>query len=334
MTSLGEVYGGNGSHTSLRRLYLGVGLFLAGAVLLLVAITVTSTEFLLARGFTLGEAREIGGIVGGVAVPTMVLGVFAVLPASRRTRAAAVIGAAVALLGVAMFRHAYPCGWVGATCGPAPDLTLPTVGVYFLGSMTTFWCLFVGVANFKTRNDPGGTARLSVVKRGTTRIVEVDRPQAFGGVGLFGSTPDGDVATQTASTDGGGADTEDAAVVGLAADESRRAGATGNRDGGASSRPQSSGARSTGSSSDDRQQPGAGSTPASDGVDTRDAGSPAGSGAEVLSNGADRPTGDAYCGSCRSFQYVRTDTGMLPYCARHDELMEDMDACEEWEPRV
>jgi hypothetical protein len=54
----------------------------------------------------------------------------------------------------------------------------------------------------------------------------------------------------------------------------------------------------------------------------------------VLSNGGSGPTGDAYCGSCRSFQYVRTDAGMRPYCARHDELMDDMDACEQWEPRT
>jgi hypothetical protein len=30
---------------------------------------------------------------------------------------------------------------------------------------------------------------------------------------------------------------------------------------------------------------------------------------------------------------VRTDEGMQPYCAAHDELMDDMTACDEWTGR-
>jgi hypothetical protein len=214
MTSLGDVYGGDTSG-SLRRLYLGAGLFVVGSVLLLTAIGVTTTGVLTTRGFTVGEARELGGVLGGVGVPATLLGISTVLPASRRTRAASVVGASVSLLGVALFAHAYPCQWVGSTCGPASDLTLSTVGVYFLGTITTVWCLFVGVATFKTRNDPGGTARLSVVQRGRTdspsRPAGEERSRvaaAVGGVGLLGATPDGDVETQTApASDGGSAGT-------------------------------------------------------------------------------------------------------------------------------
>ena len=40
---------------------------------------------------------------------------------------------------------------------------------------------------------------------------------------------------------------------------------------------------------------------------------------------------DRYCGSCTHFDYVRTDDGDIqPYCGYHDELMDDMDACEQW----
>jgi len=125
-----------------------------------------------------------------------------VLPADRRTRAAAVVGAAVMCLGVALFAHAYPHQWVG---GPSPeltDLTLPTAGLYFLGAATALWSVFVGVANFKTRNDPGGTVTMEVTHKGETKIIEVERDRigGMGGVGLLGGTPDGDVETQTNRT--------------------------------------------------------------------------------------------------------------------------------------
>jgi len=127
------------------------------------------------------------------------LGVMTVLPADRRTRAAAVVGAAVMCLGVALFAHAYPHQWVG---GPSPELTnltLPTAGVYFFGAATMLWSVFVGVANFKTRNDPGGTVTMEVTHKGETKIIEVERDQigGMGGVGLLGGTPDGDIETQT-----------------------------------------------------------------------------------------------------------------------------------------
>jgi hypothetical protein len=347
MTSLGEVYGGDGSDGSLRRLYVGVGLFVVGAAMLLVAIGVTTTDVLVRQGFTVGEARELGGVVGGVGVPAVFLGVLTVLPAARRTRAAAVVGASVSLLGVGLFAHAYPCRWVGATCGTGADLTLPTVGVYFLGTMTTFWCLFVGVANFKTRNDPGGTARLDVVKRGETRVVEVDRSEpSFGGVGFFGATPDGEVDTQTASATDGGADERALSEVGGPTDDDGSEARAGAGDGGsgsrASDRTRSSRARpweegETLSRAErerrSRPAPGVKSTASSDGGGAATRTNRPGEGAEVVSAPGDRPAGDAYCGSCRHFRYVRTDDGMQPYCAAHTEVMDDMTACPDWEGR-
>jgi len=427
MTSLGEVYGGdvNGSP---RRLYLGVGLFLVGAVLLLVAIAVTATDALVSRGITVGEARELGGVLGGVGVPAMLLGISTVLPASRRTRAAAIIGASISLFGVALFYHAYPCQWVGSTCGPPTNLTLQTVGVYFLGGVTTVWCIFVGVATFKTRNDPGGTAKVDVVKN-ETRVVRAEEStsvtDALGGVGFFGSTPDGEVETQTApasdggaetstvrtptgtdddgtpggtsgpshatgrpggSTGGGAPTTDDAEVFRNDSSAPSGSGATGRAtgstgrsrssaaDSGGSSGGRSSGGRSTGSgrssrprsrdapiweSSGDtepetraererRERPAPGvkpdegsrSTSPDGGTRVGDVRTPTGTGAgattdpgRARSRSRDGAAGDAYCGSCAHFQYVRTDEGMQPYCAAHDELMDDMTACDEWTGR-
>ncbi|SFF92224.1 hypothetical protein SAMN04488063_0807 [Halopelagius inordinatus] len=288
MTSLSEVYhGGERSGPSLRRLTFGLGLFLVGALLVVAGIVVASTDLLIGAGTTLGDVRELGGILGGVGVPAVFLGVFAVLPSGRLTKAAAVVGAAIALMGVVLFSHAYPCQWSGATCGQGlTELTLPTVAVYFLGTITTFWCLFVGVANFKTRNDPGGTATVEVTKKGETRYVEVERSRGgLGGIGFLGGQPDGDVDTQTA-----------------AASERQRS----------DSSPASAASLSDG------------------GTDAQSLSSPM----DSASGGRPQSTpADTYCGNCDHFEYVRTDEGIQPYCGRHDELMDDMDPCDEWTPR-
>ncbi len=352
MTSLSEAYGGRGrSEVDPRRLYLGVGSFVAGTLLLVAGILVAA-EVVLPSGYTSGAARRLGGILGGVGVPLLLLGVMTVLPANRNTRIAAVLGAAVMCIGVALFAHAYPYQWVG---GPRPeltDLTLPTAGLYFLGAATTLWSVFVGVANFKTRNDPGGTVTMEVTHKGETKIIEVGREQlgGMGGVGLLGDTPDGEVETQTnrPGTNGSGS--------GNGRSGSGRSGSgrdTGDRTTGPSGATSPSGtSRSTGR---------VGSAGVSDGgnattdikspLDDESGGGPSGprttekpseptttGGTEDPSASADAASardgpGDTYCGNCAEFDYVRTDQGMQPYCGHYDELMDDMEACDEWTPR-
>ena len=343
MTSLSETYGGQGrSEVDPRRLYLGVGLFAGGTLLLVVGILMAA-EVLGGGTYSSGEARWYGGVLGGLGVPLVMLGVMSVLPADRPTRAAAVVGAAVMALGVALFAHAYPYHWVG---GPRPeltDLTLPTAGVYFLGTATTFWSLFVGVANFKTRNDPGGTVTMEVTHKGETKVIEVERDRLHGGgVGLLGSTPDGDVETQTnrphaddSTGTGGTAGSRGTAgsggTTGSPSTESRqRSTPSTSSDAFASSTPRSS------STSSPRL---GGSAEVSDGGSTAesissplDDASPDGASPDGQGSSRRGP-GDTYCGNCAQFDYVRTDDGMQPYCAHHDELMDDMDACEEWTPR-
>ena len=305
MTSLSETYGGaGGSEVGPRRLSLGAGLFLGGT-LLLVAGILAAAEVFVPAGTTSGAARRLGGVLGGIGVPLVTLGVMTVLPADRRTRVAAVVGAVIMALGVALFSQAYPNHWVG---GPRPelvDLTLPTAGVYFLGAATTMWSVFVCVANFKTRNDPGGTVTMEVTHRGETRVVEVDRNsvRGLGGVGLVGETPDGSVETQTS-----GASLGSSGTAGVSDGGDTTPDISSPLDGTAR-RPPSSGRRETTSS-----RPAA--TPAPQSRPTT----------------ADGP-GDVYCGNCAEFDYVRTEDGMAPYCGLHDERMEDMTACEEWTPR-
>jgi len=277
MASLSEVYERGRGGAGLRRLYAGVGLFLVGVVLAVTGL-VFGTSTAVAEAFGLGvfEAREVAAITAGVGLPLTFIGVVTVLPQSgRRVRVASVVGTAIALFGVLLFWEFYPMQWYGMET----DYTLPVSTIYFLGVLTTFWAVFVAVANFKTRNDPGGTVKLEVTKQGKTRVVGVSNEglrSRLSGIGFLGGTPDGETPTQTA--------------------------------------PSASG-------------------PEPDPAPVSDGGSSAAAGhdAEFLDEPSPDPRGDVYCGNCDHFNYVRTSDGMEPYCGLHDEVMDDMEACEQWE---
>lgn len=314
MTSLTEVYQGGAGGADLRRLYAGVGLFAVGAALTVAGIVVgTSAGGGGVFGFSKYGARELAGVLAGIGLPATFLGAMTVLPkASWRIRAAGWLGAAVALVGVVAFTVVYPQQWFGMPT----DYTLPVTAVYFAGAITTFWCLFVAVANFKARNDPGGTVRLEVTKEGKTKVIEVSNDrlrQGLGGIGLLGETPDGNAPTQTNNG-------PDASTV---------------SDGGAEvttiSEP-STGNDPTG---------GTGASSGPDTVSTRPSrGTGAGSNTGTSTNQSAGSTrsgpapGDAYCGNCDEFRYVRTEDGLQPYCGLNEELMDDMDACSEWRPNT
>ncbi|WP_144901804.1 DUF7139 domain-containing protein [Halobellus captivus] len=312
MPSLSEVYRGKQTGASLRRLFFGLGLFLAGALLVVSGIVVATTDLLYGSDVAaLTAKRQLGAVLAGVGIPSVFLGIFAVLPSGRLTKAAAVVGAGIAVVGVALFTYAYPCHWSGSLCANStPDLTLLTVGIYFLGAMLTFWCLFVGVANFKTRNDPGGTAMVNVTRRHETRYVPVERPRSgFGGIGFFGGTPDGEVETQTGSagpgpTSDGGTDAE---VISSPLDDSPPT-------------TSAQGPQATGGPSSTARQNAAASGPTS----RQHTGQP---------GPRNYDAADHYCGNCAHFEYVRTDSGIEPYCGAHEELMDDMDPCEDWSAR-
>jgi hypothetical protein len=266
-------------------------------VLVVAAFAVATTGLAAQFGLTTFGARELAGVLAGLGLPAAFLGSFAVLPASRRARAAAVIGASLSVFGVVLFREAYPYQWVGST--GSQDLTLPVVVVYFLGTITLFWCLFGAVANFKTRTDPGGTVRMEVTDEGTTRILEVTGSvPGLGGIGLFGQNPDGDVETQTNRT---GSDDGD---VLYARDETHTpaGGQQAASDGGAA-------AQGGGTGMDDAE-------PVPD---------------EVVEAASTRGQPDAYCGNCEHFQYVRVDGEIRPACTLHTEVMNDMEACDDWQ---
>jgi len=320
MTSLTDVYDGDvGSVADRRRRAAGTALFLVGAAIVVTAIATATTDLRQVFGLGLYEAREVAGVLAGLGVPAVVVGIFAVLPAGRVVRAAAAIGASLALLGVTLFVYAYPDRWLSVD----PALTVGTVLMYSLGTLTTVWCMFAALATFETRNDPGGTARMEITEEGTIRIIERETSiPGFGSVGLFGSDPDGSVETQTNRAGRSGAGSPPGGSAGAGA-----AGAASATDGGAEMLTSRGGGAT-----------GGGGTRSNGGSASRSGPHPNASsdgGAEVLEPAVDsvndRPRPDAYCGNCRHFDYVSVDGEMVPYCGLHEGLMEDMDACGQWE---
>ncbi|MFC5970656.1 ribonuclease BN [Halomarina salina] len=297
MTSLTEVYNGGAGGANLRRLYLGVALFVVGVAFVLggmVLGTTGSGETVF--GLDWQGARELGLTLAGLGVPAVFLGILAVLPSSRFVKVAAAAGAAITVVAVLMFRAGYPNNWLMDDL----DYMFQTIAVYVVGVVVTFWCLFTGVANFKTRNDPGGTVKLEITQEGETRVVEVDRSElsslgglgsigGMGGVGLLGKDPDGNVETQTA--------------------------------------PQRSNARSDGGTTASPSV----STPSSEQSGRSSGESPPDSRTPVAGGDAGPEATDRYCGSCTHFRYVRTADGLQPYCGAHEELMDDMEPCPQWE---
>lgn len=285
MTSLSEAYRRRVTAVSRERLYLGIGLFGSGALLLVAGILAGTTPLAINAGYGVSGARELAGVLAGLGFPAVLLGVFVVLPATTRQRAAAAVGAGVTVLGVGLFRYTYPGRWfVSGSDGIPSTLMLFTSTTYFLGTVITLWGLFAAVATFKRRNDPGGTVTLTVTRGGETETVEVAAEdaaaarEAFGGVGVVGMD-ESSVETQTGP-------------------------ATGASDGG--------------TDVDDITTPG------------RDA--------EVLDGESEQQPGDSltdrYCGNCAHFDYVQTEDGIQPYCGAHDELMDDMEPCEQWTART
>ena len=348
MTSLTDVYEGEVGRVATRRQQLvGTGLFLAGGAGLVTAIALATTGL----GTTIGlgdyAAREVAGIIAGVGLPAVVLGIFAVLPAGPRIRLAAVGGAGVALVGVAAFQHIYPYSWMA----DAPLLALAVSAIYSLGVLTTFWCLFAALATFKTRKDPGGTARMAVTEEGSIKLIEESRSiPGLGGIGFLGRDPDGNVETQTnrretPTSDGGAAHGGNEDAGQSATDPSSRQGRSGT--------PQPDSTRSS-------QQGDSGTTQPDPGFQRTDSGAQptaptehdldpelANAGPEASTStdgGTTTATGrdpitetavhqgepDSYCGNCRHFQYVMDGDDVTPYCSFHEETLDDMDACSAW----
>lgn len=328
MTSLSDVYE-EGARTVVdrrRRVFAGV-LFAVGVALGGVAIGLTTTGVRSWAGLGVVEAREVAGVLAGLGLPAALVGIVVALPTSDETRAAAVIGSSLTAFGVLLFVYAYPSRWLANE----PALAIATVGIYALGVLVTFWCLFVAVATFSDRNDPGGTARVEITDEGTVRLIgkgggsesesesgSVPAVPGLGGVGFLGRDPDGDVPTQTG--DGQAAETGQTGATGPDGDVPK----TGDEQAWSATTD-----RDTGGHSADRR--GSAQHRAAGSVEpTSDGGSAVAreSGAEGVGSSGGQP--DRYCGNCAFFEYAETDGDLDPYCRYHGEYMDDLDACAQW----
>jgi len=342
MTSLTDVYEGNvGRVASRRQQFLGTGLFLAGVAMVVGAIGLATTNVGV-QSMGRYPARELAGVLAGFGLPAVLLGVFAVLPASRAVRATALIGSSIATVGVVLFRYAYPYEWIVA----APLLALATTAVYFFGIVTVFWSLFVALATFKTRNDPGGSARMEITREGTIELVEEARSLGrFGGIGMFGTDLDGSVETQTnretttTGHDGASVESTAGAVGDGGATETSgidEVGDSQNRAGSPPAQTETSSRRQSEPVTDrsNRQTTVSQTQPSADGGAVVDGVGPS-DGAAAFSNDFLRSAQgdddvDQYCGNCRHFEYVMEDGEPTPYCGFHDRTMDDLEACSNW----
>jgi hypothetical protein len=338
MTSLSEVYeGGVRTVVDRRQRWLGMSLFVVGVAMVVGAISIATTDLSAWFGFDYVEARARAGVLAGLGLPAVFVGIFAVLPTSSTTRASAAIGASLAIFGVVLFTYAYPEQWLSND----PAFALATIVVYAAGTLLTFWSLFVAIATFKTRNDPGGTARVEITEEGKVRVITGGSSTAgdggstpsipgFGSVGLFGSDPDGSVPTQTNEGSSG-------STTGRSSG-SYSTGGSGSYSSGGGTHPAQS--KSTGSGSSTGSQTTSHST--SSGTEdivvaepTSDGGSAvtdqSGTKTQSLDAASERGKPDEYCGNCAHFEYVRVDGDIRPYCGLRDNVMDDMDACREWE---
>jgi len=333
MTSLSEVYeGGVRTVVDRRQRWLGMSLFVVGVTMVVGAISIATTDLSAWFGLDYVGARARAGVLAGLGLPAVFVGIFAVLPTSSTTRASAAIGASLAVFGVVLFTYAYPERWLSND----PAFALGTIVVYAAGTLLTFWSLFIAIATFKTRNDPGGTARVEITEEGKVRVINsggsatggnggsTPSIPGFGSVGLFGSDPDGSVPTQTNEESSGSA----------TGNESYSAGGSYSSGGGTHPAQQAGGQSSTGSGTTS-QATSSGTEDIVVAEPTSDGGSAVTdqSGAEnrPLDAASERGKPDEYCGNCAHFEYVRVDGDIRPYCGLRDNVMDDMDACREWE---
>lgn len=165
MRSLEEAYSRRRAGRNRRRVAGGAGLGVAGALAVLGAIA------LVAVAGDATSAKRSAGLLAGLGTPAMLLAVVVVLPASWRDRAGVVGGSVLTVVGVAMFWHAYPTRWTGAT----DPLVFETAVVYGLGGAVALAFVFLAVATVRRRNSPQGTVTLAVNHDGGTETVEVSQ---------------------------------------------------------------------------------------------------------------------------------------------------------------
>ena len=117
-----------------------------GLVMLFVGIASATTG--LFRGLLgLNGAIQLGGVLAGLSVPSLIVGVWLLLPSTSSQKIGVSAGLAVAVIGLALFLVFYPDQWFG----DPTDFTSIVALVYSVGVLVLLGYLFVGVANLQTQ---------------------------------------------------------------------------------------------------------------------------------------------------------------------------------------
>lgn len=167
MTSLDEAYSNRDGLADSRRAVVGLGLLTVGA------LTIATAIGLIWFGSNTPTIKSYAGLTAGVGIPVMLLGVVAVLPASRRQRLGVIFGTFLAGGGVWLFSYAYPTRWTRT----ADPLAFETLTLYGIGCAIALWFVFSTIASTRLRNNPHGTVSLEVITQGRTRTVELSHTE-------------------------------------------------------------------------------------------------------------------------------------------------------------
>ena len=167
MPSLDEAYNQRQGLSNPRRVLGGAALLAVGALAIVVAMA------LVWFGGDSTTAKLYAGIAAGAGIPTMLLGIVVVLPASRRQRVGVLLGTVLSVSGVYLFQYAYPSRWTRT----ADPLAFETLFLYSVGCALALWFVFAAIASTRIRNNPQGTVSLEVIRQGETRTVEISRKQ-------------------------------------------------------------------------------------------------------------------------------------------------------------
>lgn len=247
-----------------QRQTLGRTILGASAFLFIISVLAGTTHLLDNLGLTWQQSRQLSGVLGGIAIPTLISGVFFLLPSSHAERQLAAIGITVSLVGVILFTIAYPTNWNTS----ALDMTFLVVAVYFLGTFTAFSAMFFAASNIKIHTP--SSVILKTVREGAQNVLD-------------------DTPTETPTTQ-----QEDPQPQ----------------------QTQNSGVAFMGDiPSDDPDSP----HHQDDAI--------------ILGEDSEDPPQmiDEYCGNCKHFSYQRVGDERQPYCGLHDELMDNLDPCDDWE---
>lgn len=196
MASLEDVHGGTESR--LRRLYLGVGLLLAGTPVAALGLLGAVPAALSTVGIAGPAALRAGVAAAGLLAPAALLAVLAFVPARAGVGATGAVGAGVAALAVAAFALAVPADRLGDP-GAVPLLA---IAPYAAGVLVAAVSL-VAAATAAAVGDGSavGRSETSPAARMRSRVGSWTRRAAGGEVAYRRSE-----AQRTTPTDGGDAD--------------------------------------------------------------------------------------------------------------------------------